>query len=128
MEITSILGETRPILKTWPDGSHECPFCGYPACPACENPACPASVHATAANRRWFEAAAAAEALLREAEARRRNYEIAVLRISREQAELGERRADWYAWVSACGACHRCSNMYSERIVRHREKCPKEHG
>lgn len=124
--VTSILGETKSVEFTWPDGSHQCPFCGYPAAGECENPGCPASKYATPANRHRFEEAAReAEKRAAEDATRKRNHELALQRIEREQAEAAEARRKWRLDVMTAGGCLACSNHYTGKIRRHRGECPK---
>ncbi len=128
-QITSILGVTKDIRHTWPDGSFECPHC----CTAvfapnerCDNPACSASKWATPANRERFQAAQDRhdEDMRREQE-RKRNHEIAMRRITEDRERSMQARAEFVARVRAVNGCVRCSDQYHDRVRRHRGACPK---
>lgn len=126
IEITDILGATRPVLHTWPDGSHECPFCGYAARGQCENPACSACKWATPANRHHFEEKAREQATRAAEEAqRKRNHEIAMRRIEEDrQARLAAVR-ELSEQVRIAGGCWECSYRRG-KVLRHRGECPRK--
>lgn len=49
--VTNCLGESRPVMSSWPDGSYGCPFCQAAVTPShrerpCPNPMCEASPYA----------------------------------------------------------------------------------
>jgi hypothetical protein len=129
MRITSVLGVTLQVDKTWPDGSFECPFCHYAVFAPrdrCDNPSCPASAWATPANRQRFqEAHDRAEAERQRETERRRNHEIAMRRITKEREARDEATRAWYAKVRAFRGCPRCSDQHRDKVVRHRGKCPE---
>jgi hypothetical protein len=126
--LTDILGETREIVFTWPDGSFQCPFCGYASRDGvCDNPACSASHWATPGNRHHFqEMKDRTERERAESAERRRNHEIAMRRIEEDNRARGQRRAEFIARVREAGGCLLCSDEYHDKVRRHRKGCPKD--
>lgn len=55
--ITNVLGEVRPVVMVFEDGSYGCPFCGYPAFETCWNPVCTANPSMSADGARALVAA-----------------------------------------------------------------------
>ena len=123
--ITTVLGETRPIARTYGDGSVDCPFCTspivYPAI-QCLNPWCDAYPA-------WTPDALKARQTKRQEEDERRAQESA-RRQSVAQA-INERHAEHQAWESAQiaeakrrGACLHClfaPGWERVRFVKHRQ-------
>ncbi len=122
-------GETRPVEKTWPDGSYECPFCGSPGNrpgqPAgCPNPGCMVNMNAAqlAAAR---ERHAAGDA--------RKRHNASIARFEARQAEE-RHKADAALWdelaaqAAQRGACLQClaesdwrGDRRRARFIRHRK-------
>lgn len=153
--ITNVLGRSLPVERTWPDGSWECPHCGYGYDPArdkckdqamgyrtdctsdelpaeqrgihCQNPACFANPHYPVE-----------EALARLAEharckaedaARQRNHESARQCITDGKIARNARLAEIRAEAIGKGCCVRCALKdapYRVKYVKHRVKCPLE--
>ena len=147
-QITDVLGRVRDVQRTWPDGSWECPFCGYGysvergPCKGqtqgyredcsngehCQNPACFANPH--------YPVERAREVLANEERKRAEEAQrLENLRIRREYAEEQARaRAEKIRGVQkeaqARGACIRCALKdapYCEpKFIKHRTRCPLE--
>lgn len=147
-QVTDVLGRVRDVQRTWPDGSWECPFCGYGfsaergLCRGqkqgyredcgngehCQNPACFANPHYPVERAREV---LATEERKRAEEAQR----LENLRSRREYAEeaAAERRAKIHAIrkeAESRGACIRCALKdapYREpKFIKHRTRCPLE--
>ncbi len=90
-EITTSLGETRIVSKTYEDGSHECPWCYaavvYPT-PRCPNPACDTQLNANMLNDRRQKQAAQQQ----EEATRKRNHDLAMQRIEEDRIVREEAR------------------------------------
>ncbi len=131
MVVVDAIGRTRQVERVYPDGSYNCPFCGYgvrPTDKGCPNPACPATPGASPERVR----AAIAQAEARQAEERRRQQDREWSeRYRQEQAVDAARRRDEV--LSECrrrGACATCAlrpgwQYRPIRFVRHRGACPK---
>lgn len=130
MDITSVLGVTKSVMHTWPDGSFECPHCCtavFTPAELCDNPACPASKWATPANRaRFQEAQDRHDTQVRQEQERKRYHEIAMKRIAEDNERARQVRREFIIRVRDAGGCLRCSDQYHNRIRRHRGGCPKE--
>jgi hypothetical protein len=122
--VMSCLGETREVTKTYGDGSHECPFCGYPLMPRCENPWCPADKPASTRPAFEEQARKLAERCAEE-EARKRNREYAMLALVESWRQAAAERSTFIIKVHAAGGCLRCSDQYRDKVRRHRGECTK---
>src|SRR5262245_58688971 len=114
--LTDVLGRSWPILRTYPDGSFDCPFCAAAIITpktTCENPWCLANpiMSVTCAQ----ELDAKRERALQEAAERKRNHELAMARIEQERQERLERSQALYQEARAKGACLRCLDVLSHR-------------
>ncbi len=153
--ITDVLGKTLPVTHTWPNGSWECPHCGYgydhsrgpckgramgyrADCTSdelpveqrgihCQNPACFANPHYPVEEARTR----LAEHARRKAEdaARQLNHESTMKRIAKEKIARDARIAEIRAEAIERGCCVRCALKdahYRVKYVKHRVKCPLE--
>jgi hypothetical protein len=137
--VRTVLGDTRPAVRWYADGSADCPYCGTPlasergevAGGTCCNPWCDA--HPGYAPERL-----AAEREKRAAQARERAAEAERARWRTEYA--AQRVAEHQAWLDATyaearrrGACLACviaPGWERARFVRHRRPgaCPRRQG
>lgn len=130
MKIVDCLGREREPDKVWPDGSYNCPFCGYAAGPAgCNNPACfarrsppfpPEEARKILARE---EAKAHEEEQRKELEEWRRSYGADRRREERERLQQIQETA------LAAGACVKCA-LHSGRwgrpkYIKHRKACKR---
>lgn len=131
MVITDCLGRERETVHVWPDGSYECPFCGYGVeigTAACRNPACFATPGFSPERAR--EQLAQQEA--REAEEHSK-VAVAAFRESyaRERRETeAKKRTELAAECATRGACARCLfaagwEYRAPRFIKHRKVCPR---
>ena len=154
-QVTDILGRSLPVARSWPDGSWECPHCGYGYDPSrgpckgramgyrtdctsdelpveqrgihCQNPACFANPHYPVEEARTRLAEQARRA--GDERARQRNHEAAMERIAQGQAARAKALADVRAIAVERGCCVRCALKdapYRVKYVKHRAKCPLE--
>ncbi len=128
--VRTVLGDTRPVVRWYGDGSANCPYCGYALSAergeirdgACHNPWCDA-------NPNYSPACLAAERERRATLARERTAEAERARWRTEYA--AERAAEHQAWLDATyaearrrGACLACviaPGWERARFVRHRQ-------
>lgn len=128
--LTDLLGEERPVRRTYPDGSFDCPFCSSAVpTPAarCANPWCSASVDALAHPESAPSFRKRAERLAREEverTRRRRDNEAAMRRIGEDRAAREAAESNLLARVQAARGCWRCSSRLG-RVTRHRIACPR---
>lgn len=145
--VTDVLGRTRTVAHTWPDGSWECPFCGYGFDPKrglckgtaagyrtacgdgnhCQNPACFANPHYPVERAR--EELAAAERRKTEDETRKRNREAAMRRATQDKQARDQRASEIRVEAERQGACVRCALKdapYRVKYIKHRVRCPLE--
>jgi hypothetical protein len=141
MIIRDCLGRERPVDKSWPDGSYNCPFCFAAAkvdpvtfAGGCPNPACTARVdqhgalnfpvHVAQARLIEAEKRATAERERAEIEEFRRNY-------AKERS--AERQEALEAALVECRdrrACERCllkalgGGYGKAKFIKHRGPCP----
>jgi hypothetical protein len=128
-EIRTVLGDSKSVTCTWPDGSFECPYCCNPIIfpsEQCANPWCDA-------HPSWT----------REALAKRREEQAAKEREAEDRRNLAEWQREWVkdqresqerikqeeiARAEEGGYCLRCLHAQSwrSRFIRHRKKCPRE--
>lgn len=146
-EVTDVLGRTLPVKHTWPDGSWECPHCGYGYSPDrgpckgraqgyrtdcgdglhCQDPACFANPHFPAEEAR--KRLAEAERRRAEEQARQRNAEQALKRAEQERDARAQKLAEVRVEAEQRGACVRCALKdapWRVKYVKHRAKCPLE--
>jgi hypothetical protein len=127
--VITVLGDSRPVTRTYGDGSVDCPYCVaaiiYPAT-ECSNPACDSSKYWTPAalqERRDREAARLAE------EARRKRDHAWAMQRAEEDRILHEQwRKDQVAEAIKRGACLLCLFLPGwdrVKFVKHRKPCPK---
>lgn len=144
--VTDVLGNVRPVKHAWPDGSWECPFCGYGYDPKrgpckgraagyhtdcgtgqhCQNPACFANPHYPVDRAR--QELAAHERRKAEEAARLRDLESARKRAESERAALAQKLAEIRVEAEQRGACVRCALAdapYRVKFVKHRTVCPR---
>ena len=134
--VSDALGNTRPVIDSWPDGSYSCPWCASavtpehsPHFPQCENPGCPAGY--------WMrpdllrEQYAKREAQEAEEARRKANHEWAMRRIREENEARDIRIREAVAHAREIGACVPCllRDRYrleygAPRFVKHRKACP----
>src|SRR5437899_7336574 len=134
--VRTVLGDTRPVVRWYGDGSANCPYCGYALSAergeirdgACRNPACDA--HPDYPPERL-----AAQREKRAVQARERTAEAERARWRREYA--AERAGEHQAWLdatyaearrrAACLACVIAPGWERARFVRHRrpEACQR---
>lgn len=129
-QVATVLGDTRQVVRWYPDGSCDCPWCNHPVvAPAtrCENPGCDAfpgwSPSALAEHRAKRTLAEAEEAR------RRRNHAMAMERIVEEREHHEAWQAEQVDEARRRGACVRClfqSGHERAKFIRHRGTCPKE--
>lgn len=147
MQITDVLGRTRAVAHSWPDGSWECPFCAYAYDPKrgkcrgraagyhtdcgegehCQNPACFANPHYPVERAR--EALTTDERRKKEEAARIRDAESARRRAEQDREVRVAKIAAIRAEAEQGGACVRCALKdapYRTKFVKHRRKCPLE--
>ena len=132
--LRDVLNRERPVTRTYPDGSFDCPFCAAAVlAPAarCENPWCPASTYAIEhpSSALLFQAKLDEE-VRRQAETAERaaNHTTAM-------AQIAEDRRAHEAWLDAqykearrLGACLRCvvqPGWERSKFIKHRGPCPK---
>ncbi len=148
VEITDVIGRTRPVVHSWPDGSWECPFshsgvnvrrdlCAGPgasgyrggACGKvhCHAPGCVANPHYPPDRAR----ADVVEAERREKEEaqRKRDREWAARRAEEDRQTREEQRKEIRQEAEARGACVRCALKdapFRTKFVKHRKPgaCP----
>lgn len=105
-EMTLATGQARPVVRVWPDGSFNCPWCAA-ACPPgtehCPNPACWANEQATAERIVAEQEQQAARREAAAAEATRRE----ALRVKQEAQRAAERQA-WAAVAAEAAARDAC--------------------
>jgi len=133
--VIDVLGRSRLVRDTYPDGSFTCPFCDAAViAPAerCENPGCSASTYAIAnpACAETFREKIAAEERRQAEEAERRlNHERAMTRITEDNARHEAWRQEQIAEANRRGACLRClfaPGWERVKFIRHRGGvCPK---
>mgnify|MGYP001608748924 CR=1 FL=1 len=128
MLISTVTGESREAIRTYPDGSVDCPFCTYPIITpsTCQNPWCDA-------NSSWTPDALIARQTKRREEAERITQETTLRKSVARAAK--ERHAEHQAWEVAQiaearrrGACLHClfaPGWERVRFVVHRQGCPK---
>jgi hypothetical protein len=135
-QVRTVLGDTRPVVRWYGDGSANCPYCGYALSAergeirdgACHNPWCDANPSYAAERLVSARAERAAREREQAAEAER-------MRWRREYA--AHRATDHQAWLDATyaearrrGACLACviaPGWERARFVRHRrpEACQR---
>jgi hypothetical protein len=138
MIIRDCLGRERPVDKTWPDGSYNCPFCNYAAkvdpvtfAGGCPNPACFARVDANGALDFPPDVARKRLADLEKASAEEKSRAS----IAQFQRDYANKRAEEAfaarkAATEECerrGACVRCLFQRADgrpQFIRHRKPCP----
>lgn len=134
----NVLGIAREITRTYPDGSYDCPHCGYAVHvrlhQGCDNGSCAASTHALAnpAVTRPIFAAIETKRQQLAAEERQRqlNHEWAMERIEEERAERERIRNHVALKAKSKGACVECA-LHSIRyggpphFTVHRKPCPR---
>lgn len=118
--ITNVLGETRAVDLTYPDGSYVCPFCGYAVIPErdgsdCRNPACEAGIHADR-DRALEMRRQSEERGAREAEDQRRHERL--IEYARESEERRRAEVQEAAEAGYCVSCFVRSG--NRKRVRHR--------
>ena len=130
-----VLNRERPITRTYPDGSFDCPFCAAAVItpnPRCENPWCPASAAAMAnpASAPAFQAKLdQEETRQRESSERQRNHTLAMERIVEDHRRHEVWRQEQIAEATKRGACLRClfaPGYQRVKLVRHRGACPRQ--
>jgi len=128
-EIRTVLGDTRPVVRHYEDGSFECPWC----CAAvifpkreCENPACDSSKYWTPER---LQERRDREAHRLEDEARRkRDHEAAMQRIAEDKAlrEIWQKeKVDECIRRGCCLLCLFQPGWDRVKFVKHRKPCPK---
>lgn len=127
--VTTVLGDSRPVTRTYGDGSVDCPWCSSPilvGLTECQNPACWAypswKPEALREHMAKVELQKAREA---RDEANRRAVHAAY--VSR-QAEHEVWEAEQIAEAKRRGACLRClfqAGWERVKFVKHRKPCPK---
>ncbi len=134
-EITNVLGETRPVtqLYSWNEDSkdyaaYNCPFCCSAVSTqrnvvACENPWCLANPMMPVAEAQKLRDKASTRE--REEIERKRNHELAMIRIREDNERRIHGYQEFAIRVRAVNGCLRCSNQYHDKIRKHRAECPK---
>jgi len=124
--MSTSLGDSRPVTRTYGDGSVDCPYCANPILfpgKDCRNPACDTNCGKEtlrARRAKQAERIAALEAIKRQAAAIREGDE------QRELAHENWREAQINEALER-GACLRClfqPGYKRVRFVRHRGDCP----
>ena len=132
--IVDVLNRERPITRTYPDRSFDCPFCAaaviVPA-PRCENPCCPASAAAMAnpaCAPAFQQKLDQEEARQREQEERKRNHEWTMSRIKEDNEARDTWISEQYGEARQRGTCLACLKpdpfRRVARFVKHRSVCP----
>ena len=131
--VSTVLGDIKPVTRTYGDGSIDCPWCSSAIIApktTCDNPGCdayPGWAPEALRTRREKQAAELAE---RERDAKTR---ASVAEASRERA--AEHRAWETAQVAKIaeagkrGACLRClfqSGWERAKFIKHRAECPRK--
>lgn len=143
--VFDVLGRERLVEHTWPDGSWECPFCGYGYDPKrgacrgtamgyrtdcgngehCQNPACFANPHYPVERAR--EELAAAEQRRAADEARKRDHEAKMQQLAEDRKAREQQMSDIRAEAGRRGACVRCALKdapYRVKFIVHKKACP----
>lgn len=126
VKFRTVLGEERDAIRTYGDGSVDCPFCCTPQPGPCENPYCDA-------NPSWGVDALLAHQEKRAAEVSWWEADKRIRRVGLESSR--NRAAEHEAWrerqlaeASRRGACLRClfqAGWERVKFIRHRGECPK---
>lgn len=128
--VYTVLGDSKEVTRTWPDGSFECPWCMYPV-PfperTCRNPWCQA--HPGWGKETLRKHRAEVERKAREEKDREAHLK-AVKEAYRERAHL---HLEWeQAQIAECsrrGTCRRClfqPGWERVKFIKHKGTCPKE--
>lgn len=131
--VRDCLGRERAIEKRWPDGSYNCPFCGYATRgeAGCPNPACFARVDPPFPVEMAREMLAKVEERERELVERIERHKRALARIESDKAAMFDRCRQISTEAESRGACVHCA-LESARFGRtpkytkHRNGCPRE--
>lgn len=128
-EITTVLGDSRPVTKTYGDGSVDCPYCSnailFPKA-TCDNPWCEAhpSYSPEALTQFRIKKKADAERRAEDEATRKSVLESAVLRNEEHVRWQSEQTAE----AKRRGACLNClfqAGWERVKFIRHRGVCPK---
>lgn len=128
-EVRTVLGEVRPVTRTYGDGSVDCPFCSNPIIfpeTECSNPWCDAHPMMTADTLRARRAEIERKAA--EAAQRKASHEAAMRRIAEARAAEQAWAAEQIEEAERRGACLVCLFQGFRRVkfVKHRGPCPKK--
>ena len=129
-EVTTVLGDSLPVTRSWEDGSVECSWCHHPIGPelaACPNPWCDANPAWSAERLAARRAEEKEKRWEREEENRRAESVRAYFEASQAAHERWRERQTEEA--RRRGACLRClfqPGWERVKFVRHRKGCPKE--
>lgn len=122
--VVDCLGTILQVLQAYPDGSYNCPSCGYgvkASEPNCQNPAC--------FTRPGYPPDVArkqlAEHATRKADEKRRqhDHETAIERAIQWHRDRSAQQATFIELAKTMGKCPKCALHYS-KLVKHRGICP----